>query len=236
MRDAGALFHGPQFVRAANNLRVDRQPDLPAQADQVRRPLPLIAGDRRGATIVEFAIVAPVMALLLLGGFDTAHTLYMRAVLQGIVQKTARDSGLETAVTAEAQTAIDNKVRAQASAIANNATITITRRFYRTFSQAAAARAESFTDTDHDGTCDHGEPYVDANNNSNWDADGGDSGQGSAKDRTVYTVSLSYPRFFPLYRIIGGSNVTKLSASTVLENQPYSDQGSYAAPTVRNCT
>jgi hypothetical protein len=152
------------------------------------------------------------------------------------VQKTARDATLESGTDADQQTALDNKVKAQVSAIANNANIVITRRFYRTFSDAAAAKAESFTDTNKDGTCDNGEPYVDANNNKTWDADGGDAGQGGAKDRTVYTVALTYPRFFPLYRIIGGSNVTKISASTILENQPYSDQGSYSAPTVRNCT
>jgi Flp pilus assembly protein TadG len=202
----------------------------------MRRHVPRrLAGDTRGATIIEFAIVAPVMALLLLGGFDTAHSLYVRAALQGIVQKTARDSALETGVASAQQTALDDKVKAGVRAIANNAAITITRRYYRTFSDAAAAQAESWTDTNHNGTCDANEPYQDDNNNSSWDADGGDNGQGGAKDRTLYTVTMTYPRFFPLYKLIGGATTTKISASTVLENQPYGDQGSYAAPTVRNC-
>ncbi len=159
----------------------------------------------------------------------------MRSVLQGIVQKVARDAALESGTTDTQQTALDNKVKAQVRAIANNADITITRRFYRTFSTASAAQAEAWTDTNHNGTCDANEPYQDANNNNTWDADGGDSGQGGAKDKTVYTVSMSYPRFFPLYRIIGGSNTTRISAATVLANQPYADQGSYATATVKNC-
>lgn len=175
------------------------------------------------------------MGLLILGAFDTAHSLYMRSVLQGIVQKVARDSALEGGTVAAQQTALDNKVRASVRAIANNATIDITRRFYRTFSAAAAAQAETWTDTNANGTCDAGEPYQDANNNNNWDDDGGDSGQGGAKDKTVYTVEMSYPRYFPLYRLIGGSNTTRISAATVLANQPYGDQGSYGTPTVRNC-
>jgi len=191
--------------------------------------------DRRGSAVVEFAIIAPVMGLLILGAFDTAHSLYMRSVLQGIVQKVARDSALEGGTVAAQQTALDNKVRASVRAIANNATIDITRRFYRTFSAAAAAQAETWTDTNANGTCDAGEPYQDANNNNNWDDDGGDSGQGGAKDKTVYTVEMSYPRYFPLYRLIGGSNTTRISAATVLANQPYGDQGSYGTPTVRNC-
>jgi Flp pilus assembly protein TadG len=203
--------------------------------DLPRGPIAALVRDRRGSTIIEFAIIAPVMGLLLLGAFDTAHSLYMRSVLQGIVQKVARDSALESGTDTDQQTLLDDKVRASVRAIANNATVTITRRFYRTFSDAAAAQAEAFTDTNHDGTCDQGEPYQDENLNNVWDSDGGDAGQGTAKDRTVYTVSLSYPRFFPLYKVIGGSNTTRISAATVLENQPYGDQAAYAAPVVKNC-
>lgn len=192
--------------------------------------------DRRGAAAIEFAVVAPVMCLLLVGGFDTAHTLYARAALQGIVQKTARDASLETGTDDAIATALDNKVKVQVLQLSNQATFVITRRFYRTFSLAAAAKAETFTDTNKNGTCDAGEPYVDANNNTVWDADGGDSGQGGAKDRTLYTVKVTYPRMFPLWRFIGGSSTTTLTASTILQNQPYSDQASYAAATVRNCS
>lgn len=191
--------------------------------------------DESGATIVEFAMVAPVLGLVLLGAFDVAHTLYTRAALQGVVQKTARDSTLESGADATVQSALDEKVRAQAKALANNATITITRRFYRTFSDAAAARAETWTDTNSNGTCDAGEPYEDANRNNTWDRDGGNAGQGGAKDATLYTVTASYPRIFPLYNLVGGSRTTTITASTVLRNQPYGDQGSYGAMQVRNC-
>lgn len=202
----------------------------------LRRVTPdALARDESGVTVVEFAMVAPVLGLVLLGAFDIAHTLYARAALQGIVQKAARDSTLETSADTTVQATLDNKVKNQVRALSNNATITVTRRYYRTFTDAAVARAEAWTDTNANGTCDSGEPYEDANNNSNWDKDGGNEGQGGAKDATLYTVTMTYPRFFPIYRMVGGSNTTKLTASTVLRNQPYSDQNSYAAPQVRNC-
>jgi len=194
-----------------------------------------LVDDKRGVTLVEFAIVAPVLGLLLVGGFDAAHTLYMKAALQGAVQKAARDAALQGGNDTAAQTAVDDKVRAEVYAVANNATIQISRRFYKTFSAAAAAQAEPWTDTDGDGRCDNGEPFQDDNFNGVWDADGGDNGQGGAKDRTLYTVQISYPRFFPLYNFIGGSTVTKISASTILQNQPYADQATYGTPTVGNC-
>jgi Flp pilus assembly protein TadG len=204
-------------------------------------PLRALGADERGSAVVEFAIVAPVMAMVLLAGFDIGHTLYMRGVLQGIVQKTARDSTLESGTESQQQETLDNRVKAQVSALANNATITITRRYYRTFTQAAAAKAETWTDTNGNGTCDGpsggtpGEPYEDANNNGHWDKDGADAGQGGAKDAVLYTVMVSYPRFFPIYNFVGGSHTTTISGSTVLKNQPYGDQGSYGAATVRNC-
>ncbi|RYE01296.1 MAG: pilus assembly protein [Sphingomonadales bacterium] len=196
--------------------------------------------DERGATVVEFAIVAPVMGLVLLGAFDVSHTLYMRGVLQGIVQKTARDSTLEDSADTTVQNTLDTRVKSQVMALANNATVKITRRYYRTFSQASAARAETFTDSASgiykNGTCDGGEPYEDANRNGVWDKDGGNDGQGGAKDAVLYTVEVSYPRFFPIYKMIGGSSTTKISSSTVLKNQPYGDQAAYGAMQVRNCT
>lgn len=203
-------------------------------AGRARRPSRLLR-DRRGVSAVEFALIAPAFCLLLMGGFDTAHSLYMRAVLQGILQKTGRDSTLEDASTTR-QSALDARVQSSVKAIANNATVTITRRFYRTFSKAAAAQAEGWTDTNSNGRCDAGEPYQDANRNSVWDKDGGDAGQGGAKDATIYSATVSYPRVFPLWKFIGGSNTTRISATTILRNQPYADQDSYGATVVRNCT
>jgi Flp pilus assembly protein TadG len=198
-----------------------------------RDRLRALGRDERGATVVEFAIIAPVMGMLLLGAFDVAHTLYVRSVLQGIVQKVARDATLESGLVASQQTALDDKVRAQVRALANNSTITITRQYYRSFTNAAAGTFEPFTDTNKNNKCDAGEPYQDNNNNSKWDKTGGNDGTGGAKDAVLYTVTVSYPRLFPIQNFLGGSSDTTVTGSTVLRNQPYGDQ---AVPTMRNCT
>jgi len=198
-----------------------------------RRLAARVARDEKGATVVEFAIIAPVMCMLLLGAFDVGHTLYMRSVLQGIVQKVARDSTLETGLITATQDTLDERVRTQVRALANNATTTITRRYYRSFTNAAASQFEPYTDTNGNGTCNAGEPYQDNNNNSRWDATGGNTGSGGAKDAVLYTVTVTYPRFFPINAMIGGSSTTTVTGSTVLRNQPYGDQ---TVPTVRNCT
>ena len=66
-----------------------------------------------GAALTEFGLISPVLFLLLFGGFDVGHTLYMRTVLEGAVQKAARDASLESASGNDAtvRTAIDTAVR-----------------------------------------------------------------------------------------------------------------------------
>lgn len=195
-----------------------------------------LAPDERGTALTEFGLLFPVFALLVMGALDIAHTLYMNSVLQGALQKAARDSTLETGTAGSTQTSIDNAVKSQVQDLHKSATVTFSRRYYKSFSTASAAQAESFTDSNANGTCDAGEPYQDNNNNSVWDADGGNAGQGGAKDVTIYKVTVTYPHMFPLYKFIGGSNMETVEAQTVLANQPYGAQSQYGAPTVRNCS
>lgn len=194
-----------------------------------------LLGDARGTYVVEFAVGTPVFLIMTMGALDLGHTLYTRSVLQGTVQKAARDSALETGSLTTNQATIDAKVTSAVHDLNSSATVTVSRRFYKTFSKAQAAQHEDFTDSNGNGQCDNSEPYVDANRNGTYDADGGDAGQGGAKDITVYSVTMTYPRMFPTSTLIGlPANVT-LTATTVLGNQPYADQSSYGAALTGNC-
>lgn len=204
---------------------------------RARSPAPCsVLRATRGATVIEFALVAPVLAMLLLGAFDIGHMLYVESSLQGVVQKAARDSSLESGTDAEVMQALDQQVTDQVLTLAPGGEVAITRRFYRNYATAAAKKAETFTDTNNNGTCDAGEPYEDANLNSTWDLDGSNAGQGGAKDATVYTATVRYPKLFPFWKLVGGSERAAASATTVLRNQPYGDQGSYGSVVVRQCT
>ena len=173
--------------------------------------------------------------MLLVGVLDIAHGQVLRAVLQGALQKSGRDSTLEDAATTARQAVVDQKVRDTVGGLAFGEPITFTRRFYRTFERVAAAQAEPHTDSNANGRCDNGEQYMDNNLNTVWDADGGDAGQGLAFDKAVYTASVTYPRLFPLWRFVGGPSASTATARTVLMNQPYVGQGSYGTPVARNC-
>lgn len=198
----------------------------------VRGVLRHLRRDREGVTLVEFAFVGPVLILMLMGLFDIAHTQYTSAVLYGAVQKAARDYTLESANLSAAT--IDARVQDQIrSVMPNGATITFTKSAFDDFKDVN--EPESYTDLNNNGTCNGGEPYEDANNNSVWDVYRGSNGLGTARDVMLYTTNVSYPRMFPMYGMIGLPTTVTLSATTVLRRQPF-DQGSNMSPTVRNCT
>ena len=185
--------------------------------------------DRRGVTLVEFAIVAPVMLLMLMGLGDMLYQVYAQSILNGELQKAARDSGIEGG--AANTSTIDAKVQTAVKKIAPNATFTSTRKSYDTFSEVAP---EPFTDSNGNGVRDAGECFTDENGNGSWDQDPGAAGQGGASAVTVYTMTATYPRLFPVARLFGWSSTQTISATTLLKNQPYATQTTTANVTV--CT
>ena len=192
------------------------------------RALTAIVRDRRGITIVEFALVSPVLLLFIMGVLDMGHTLYVRSALDGEMLKAGRNSALESAGTTTAQDALDETVRQQIRRIAGTgADVTFTRKAFRDYKSAQNV-AEPFIDSNHDGICNNGESYEDLNNNNMRDLDGGRTGQGNARDAVVYTANVSYQRMFPMAAMIGWPQRVTLSATTTLRNQPYGDQAPVA--------
>lgn len=179
--------------------------------------------DEAGATIVEFALVLPVLMLLLLGTFDIGHGIYTKAMLLGSIEKASRDSTIESAATGTLDAKVTNAVRQ----IAPGATVTFQRTSYSSFSEVR--QPEDYTDTNHNNACDNNEPFEDANGNGTWDADRGMGGNGSARDAVLYKVTVSYPRVFPVWKLLNQSNTSQLVASTVLRNQPFSLQSARSA-------
>lgn len=192
----------------------------------IRSPHRLVA-DRRGGAAEEFALVAPVLLVLIMGLGDLAFQEYVQAVLTGSVQKAGRDATIEGNATQTA--AIDAKVTATVSKLVPSATFTSTRANYDTYADIAG---EPFTDSRYpndatgtlDGICDHGESYTDVNGNGRYDSNLGASGQGGANDVTKYTMTVTYNRLFPLGALIGWGKTVTLTATTILKNQPYATQ------------
>lgn len=195
----------------------------------IRQRLRRLKRDARGAAAVEFALVAPALLLTIMGIFDLSYNIYTNTMVQGAIQRAARDSSVEGAETRLAQ--IDQEVTSAVRAVVPNAAIDFSRRAYASFSDVA--RAEDFSDSDANGSCDNGEPFEDANRNGLWDTDRGAIGLGGARDAVLYTVTVTYPRGFPMAGLIGLPDTVVTDATTVLRNQPYTLQDN--EPAVGEC-
>lgn len=190
----------------------------------MRGELRTIGRDQGGATAVEFALIAPVLVMALIGLFDMGYAVYANTMLQGALQRAARDSTVEGAASrvAEINKAMIDEVRP----VVPEANFTFTRKSYANFSDVGVG--EDYTDANSNNVCDDGEAFEDANGNGIWDQDRGTEGAGGARDAVLYTVTMKYPRMFPMASLIGLPQVVTNSASTVLRNQPYDLQKSNA--------
>ncbi len=198
-----------------------RSPALPpdpvcsdvGQGGRARRRL---VRDSRGATIVEFAFVAPVLVLTLLGLFDLGYKSYVSSVLQGALHDAARMATVGDKTNAQ----IDAAVNARLHAFSRGATIAIVKKSYADFTGVKVA--EKITqDTAPLNTYNSTDCYEDYNGNGVYDTDRGKSGMGASEDVVNYDITITYPRLFPLTRLMGLPSTDSVHGSTVLRNQPY---------------
>lgn len=170
----------------------------------IKQPKTVLHRDEEGATIVEFALVAPVLIFMMMGVFDIGYGVYMRSVIDGAVQEAARDAALESGPSS--LSAIDMKVEATIKKLNKNAIVETERKNYLNYSDVS--RAESFTDSNGNGVCDNGESFGDENDNGDWDEDVGDDGVGGPRDIVYYTVTVGYNQLFP-FRTFARTGTTK---------------------------
>jgi len=168
-----------------------------------------LRSDRRGVALVEFALTAPLFLLILMGIFDFCWQMYAQQVLQGAVAKAGRDSTLE--LYSSDQSALDARVKEQVQQVFAGADVKFTRRAYDEFSKLNVPRR--YYDTNKNG-------YLDA---EDCFEDGGKAGNGGADDVILYTVTMRFDRVLPVWKMLGQSPYSTLSAVTILRNQPFAN-------------
>ncbi len=186
--------------------------------------------DQRGATIVEFAVIAPVLFGFLMFLIDTGYFIFARAVLSGEVNAAGRNSTLGSATDA-ARAELDTRVGDQVKRLVPHGQLAFERTAFANY-RFAQAQAEPFNDSNGNNICDNGETYVDLNGNGSHDLNGGRAGGGSAKDVVIYTVTLRYDRLLPMHKLLGWDQEVAMTSTTVLRNQPFDNQ---TQPSSRNC-
>lgn len=180
--------------------------------------------DRRGVTTIEFALVAPVFLMVIIGCLDLGQMVYAKGVLDGAVEKAARDSSLETGDT----TLADGLVKKTITKVLPKATVSSTRKSYFDFTNAN--KGEDLDDGNGDGECSEGETFTDLNGNGRWDEDLGEDGNGGANDVIVYTVTVAYDPVFAVPLVPINWSRREITSTAVKRNQPFAlQEGSYAS-------
>lgn len=184
------------------------------------RQLPDIVRDMRGASIVEFAIVAPVLMLVMMGMLDFGYRAYVGVQLQGALEQAAR----QVTVSSTSNTAsIAAQVRKQVQRILPRAAVSVTPSSYYDFAHVGKPEPIT-TDTAPLGTYNQGDCFQDLNGNGVWDADAGSTGTGGSEDVVYYNAVVTYPNLLPVARLLGLSGTTTITGTTMMKNQPYASQ------------
>jgi Flp pilus assembly pilin Flp len=191
------------------------------------RRLAALRDNEDGATIVEFGMVVPILAITTMGLFELGYNMYVGSAVQGALHEAARLATVGDVAGAE----IDTRVRERLAPFTHEGTrISLTTESYADF--AGVKKPEKITqDTVPLGQYNVGDCYEDANNNGRFDLDRGRTGLGQADDIVNYTISMTYNRLFPVAGLLGWSDTQTIEQSTVLRNQPYAARST--AVTVR---
>lgn len=186
--------------------------------------------DDSGATIVEFAFVAPPLILILLAGFDFGHRSYVSAVLQGALTDAARAASVENpTVSGSGDTLaerVEDAILSQVNPVATPGfTLEVEQSNFYDFSDIGNPE-RLVSDVDGDGTYDEedGDCFSDLNENGEFDLDTGRDGAGGANDVVFYEATLTMDALVPLANFLGGESVYTIYAETAIRNQPWSTQ------------
>lgn len=173
-----------------------------------------------GITSVEFAIVAPVMILLMMGIIEFSLIMFTTTVMESAATTTAR-YGMTGYVAAGSsrQDQIIANIQERTAGLLDPTHITITTKVYATVDRVGDPETcINPASPPCPGTA--GVNYVDINGNGQWDWDMGAAGLGNANDIVVYVVTYPWPVTTPVIASIIG-NPYNITVRTVVKNEPY---------------
>ena len=178
-----------------------------------------VVRDTRGAAIVEFALIVPVLIGLLLSILEVGYQGYVTAVVQGALSQASRLATIGGKTSAD----IEALIKSEVQPVVSPDYVKVTTRRY--FNYSNVGKPEKITnDTDPKGVFNLGDCFEDANNNGKYDATPGDDGLGTADDVVYYTVKVAYPNLTPIGALLAWAPTRTVTASTVIRNQPFTSR------------
>lgn len=177
-----------------------------------------------GSALVEFALVAPPLFLLVVGMFEVAMLMFVNVSVEGGIKEASRwgitgQQSTDPDLTREEQ--IVEIIEANTYGLVELTSADVTVKVYDSFNDVG--KPEPWTDAPpFNGIHDSGEPYEDVNGDGEWSEDQGIVGAGSFGEVVQYTVHYTWALMTPLIGdIMGGPDgVINLSSSVTVRNEP----------------
>lgn len=185
-----------------------------------------LAFDARGATVVEFAIIMPVLCALLAGGIELGYRSYFTSIVQGALLEASR----RATVGDQTGEQIDQIIKDRIATLSATATVKeIKKENFYNFTHVGKPEKITY-DKNGNGIYDPAtDCFEDANNNGTYDSVS-NAGLGTADDIVRYSVLVEYDNMMPVAGLLGWGTKQVVTASTVLRNQPFTSR---AIPTIR---
>ena len=179
----------------------------------------LLRYNSKGVTTIEFAFIAPVVILMIMGIIEFSFIMFTTAVIESATSNTSRlgKTGYTAAGSTREEQIIAN-IKAKTAGFLDPNQIQVTTKVYDAFDDVGDP--EPYVDTNNNSQYDSGESFSDINGNLQWDSDMGATGYGDANDVVIYTVSYPWHINTPLISNIIGPTYNIISRSAV-KNEPY---------------
>jgi hypothetical protein len=178
----------------------------------VGRPGALGRSDR-GTSAVEFAMLLPVLCLVIMGALEIGYRIYAISVSNGAIRQAARMASTGGFTGAQ----IDAHVVDQIHKFRRDANVQIVKKSYSDFTGVGLPEPVTSGSIASGTYC-----FEDVNNNGTRDDDQGTSGLGGAEDVIYYEVSATYPTLFKFSeKMLRFSPTTKVTLNTIVSNEPF---------------
>lgn len=177
--------------------------------------------DEQGTAAIEFAIISPVLFMLLLAIFEFASAYFAQQVMENVSYNISRTG--KTGFVAPGQTqeqTILAMLTNRLDGLIDPETIAMETRTYSEFSDVN--QNEPFVDANGNGVRDDGENYTDLNANGEYDGvlSIGDFGEGG--QITVYEITVPWRVMTPILgQLVGEDGTINLSSHIIVRNEPY---------------
>lgn len=177
----------------------------------------------RGTALLEFALVAPPLFLLVIGMFEVAMLMFVDVSVEGGIKEAARwgitgQQSPDPDLTREEQ--IVEIIEANTYGLVDLTSADVSVLVYDSFTDVG--KPEPWTDDPpYNGVHDAGEAYDDVNGDGEWSEDQGIAGAGTFGEVVQYTVHYTWALMTPLIGdIMSADGVIHLSSSVVVRNEP----------------